>query len=166
MCLTPRLYPLINAVISFLFSLRAVSCCGRCGCCPWPCSCSRICLSLIHICFVSAASHELRTPLQVIRFNAEALKLEPPDPTPFIEQILKELTHMGRLSEDLLLLTAAPGQARKGDPVEASVLIQRAVECHAAAAAQKGVQLHAVRPEGTLPLVEGSEAMLLSLIHI
>ena len=53
--------------------------------------------------FVSAASHELRTPLQVIRFNAEALKLEPPDPTPFIGQILKELTHMGRLSEDLLL---------------------------------------------------------------
>ena len=116
--------------------------------------------------FVSAASHELRTPLQVIRFNAEALKLEPPDPTPFIGQILKELTHMGRLSEDLLLLTAAPGQAGKGDPVEACVLIQRAVECHAAAAAQKGVQLRAARPEGTLPLVEGSEAMLQRAVNV
>ena len=116
--------------------------------------------------FVSAASHELRTPLQVIRFNAEALKLEPPDPTPFIGQILKELTHMGRLSEDLLLLTAAPGQAGKGDPVEACVLIQRTVECHAAAAAQKGVQLRAARPEGTLPLVEGSEAMLQRAVNV
>ena len=116
--------------------------------------------------FVSAASHELRTPLQVIRFNAEALKLEPPDPTPFIGQILKELTHMGRLSEDLLLLTAAPGQAGKGDPVEAGVLIQKAVECHAAAAAQKGVQLRAARPEGTLPLVEGSEAMLQRAVNV
>lgn len=116
--------------------------------------------------FVSAASHELRTPLQVIRFNAEALRLEPPDPTPFVEQILKELMHMGRLSDDLLLLTAAPERMERGGPVEAGALIQRAAECHAAAAAQKGVQLHAARPEGTLPLVEGSEAMLQRAVNV
>ena len=70
----------------------------------------------------------LRTPLQVIRFNAEALRLEPPDPTPFVEQILKELMHMGRLSDDLLLLTAAPERMERGGPVEAGALIQRAAD--------------------------------------
>ena len=45
-------------------------------------------------------------------------------------------------------------------------MIQRTVECHAAAAAQKGVQLRAARPEGTLPLVEGSEAMLQRAVNV
>lgn len=116
--------------------------------------------------FVSAASHELRTPLQVIRFNAEALKLAPPDPTPFIQQILKELTHMGRLSDDLLLLTAAPERTAGGSPVEAGALIRSAAECYAAAAAQKGVGLSAVRPKEALPLVEGNEAMLQRAVNI
>ena len=90
--------------------------------------------------FVSAASHELRTPMQVIRINAEALKLNPPDQTPFVEQILKELTHMSRLSEDLLLLTAAPDpMAARGDPVEVDELVRSAAQCHAAAAQQKDV---------------------------
>ena len=46
----------------------------------------------------------LRTPLQVIRVNAEALKLNPPDRDRFIDRILKELTHVSNLSEDLLTL--------------------------------------------------------------
>lgn len=116
--------------------------------------------------FVSAASHELRTPLQVIRFNAEALELEPPDPKPFIEQILKELTHMSRLSEDLLLLTAAPEQMTKGNPVEVGALIRRAVECHAATAAQNSVHLSAVSQKEVLPLVEGNEAMLQRAMNV
>ena len=110
--------------------------------------------------FVSAASHELRTPLQVIRFNAEALKLAPPDAAPFLDQILKELTHMSKLSEDLLLLTAAPEGMAKGNPIEPGTLLHRAVQCHAAPAAQKGVQLSAAPPEEALPLIEGNEAML------
>ena len=110
--------------------------------------------------FVSAASHELRTPLQVICFSAEALKLNPPDPTPFIEQILKESAHMSHLAEDMLLLTATPEQVAEGYPVEIGPLIRSAVECYAAAAAQKGVHLSARLPQEALPLVEGNEAML------
>lgn len=117
--------------------------------------------------FVSAASHELRTPLQVIRINAEALKLNPPNPKPFIEQILSELSHMGRLSEDLLLLTATPNRtAMEGNPVEINELIRNAVEYHAAAAGQKGLQLSAEFPEVLLPLVEGNEAMLLRALNV
>ena len=61
--------------------------------------------------FVSAASHDLRTPLQVIRVNAEALKLNPPDRDRFIDRILKELTHVSNLSEDLLTRQPLPTTA-------------------------------------------------------
>lgn len=74
--------------------------------------------------FVSAASHDLRTPLQVIRVNAEALKLNPPDRGRFIDRIFKELTHVSNLSEDLLTLTTAPDDsAAQGNPVEISDLV-------------------------------------------
>lgn len=117
--------------------------------------------------FVSAASHELRTPLQVIRINAEALKLEPSDTTPFIDQILKELTHMSSLAEDLLLLTTASDRmTAKGSPVEIDELIRNAVECHAAVAQQKEIQLHTRFPPEALPLIEGNEAVLRRALNV
>ena len=117
--------------------------------------------------FVSAASHELRTPMQVIRINAEALKLNPPDQTPFVEQILKELTHMSRLSEDLLLLTAAPDpMAARGDPVEVDELVRSAAQCHAAAAQQKGICLSVEDSARQLALVEGNEALLQRAVNV
>ena len=117
--------------------------------------------------FVSAASHELRTPMQVIRINAEALKLNPPDASPFIDQILQELSHMGRLSEDLLLLAAAPGRAAgRDDPVEAEALIRQAVESHAPAAAQKEIALCFALPEKPLPLIEGNAVMLQRALNV
>ena len=111
--------------------------------------------------FVSAASHDLRTPLQVMRTNTEALKLNPPNAAFFIEQILNEISHMSKLSDDLLVLTAAPHQkALEGSPVEIDDLIRNAIDYYSAAAKQKGIKLSLSVPAVSLPLLEGNEAML------
>jgi len=117
--------------------------------------------------FVSAASHDLRTPLQVIRVNTEALKLNPPDKDLFLDRILKELTHVGKLSEDLLTLTTAPDEsAMRGNPVEISDLVNNAVDYYKGAAAQKEIALSSSLPAEPLPLVEGNEAMLQRALNI
>lgn len=117
--------------------------------------------------FVSAASHDLRTPLQVIRVNAEALKLNPPDRDRFIDRILKELTHVSNLSEDLLTLTTAPDESTmQGNPVEISDLVNNAVDYYKGAAAQKGITLSTDLSSESLPLVEGNEAMLQRALNI
>ncbi len=117
--------------------------------------------------FVAAASHELRTPLQVIHTAMEAKKLNPPDAERFTEQIFTELTHMGKLTQDLLILTAAPnGKRGKGDPVESGALILRAFDQHSAAAAQKGVKLSLPNPPAPLPLLEGNELMLQRALNV
>jgi len=111
--------------------------------------------------FVAAASHELKTPLQVIRTDVEALRLNPPDTEFFTEQIIIELSHMGKLTEDLLILTAAPNwKTVKGDPVEVDALIREAVDNHRAAAKQKGITLSLVTLPAPLPLLEGNGPML------
>ena len=116
--------------------------------------------------FVSAASHDLRTPLQVMRTNTEALKLNPPDAEFFIDQILNELSHMSKLSEDLLILTAAPNRrAFEGNPVEADGLLRSAIDYYAAAAKQKEITLTLDSP-AALPLLEGSEAMLQRALNV
>ena len=117
--------------------------------------------------FVSAASHDLRTPLQVIRVNAEALKLNPPDRDHFIDRILKELTHVSNLSEDLLTLTTAPDDnATQGNPVEVSSLVDNATEYYKVAATQKEIALSSSLPAVPLPLIEGNEAMLQRALNI
>ena len=111
--------------------------------------------------FVSAASHDLRTPLQVIRTNTEALKLNPPNAAFFIEQILNELSHISKLSDDLLVLTAVPNKkALEGNPIEIDELIRNAIDYYSAAANQKGIELSLSIPTVSLPLLEGNEAML------
>lgn len=111
--------------------------------------------------FVSAASHDLRTPLQVIRVNAEALKLNPPNKTHFIDQILNELVHVGKLAEDLLSLTTTLDHgAIEGNPVEIPDLVNHTVDYFKGAAEQKGIELTTRIPAQTLPLIEGDETML------
>lgn len=117
--------------------------------------------------FVSAASHDLRTPLQVIRVNAEALKLNPPDRGRFIDRIFKELTHVSNLSEDLLTLTTAPDDsAAQGNPVEISDLVNNAVDYYKGTAVQKGISLSSRLPAEALPLIEGNESMLQKALNI
>lgn len=117
--------------------------------------------------FVSAASHDLRTPLQIIRINAEALKLNPPNRDNFIDQILKELSHVGKLSEDLLALTAVPDQnTMAGNPVEVFDLMHNAINYHESAAKQKDIELTMKLPVEPLPLIEGNELMLQRALNV
>lgn len=57
--------------------------------------------------FVTNASHELRTPLTLLRASAEALQREQPAARRqiLLANVLRECDHMGRLVEDLLLLS-------------------------------------------------------------
>ncbi|MEG1516518.1 MAG: HAMP domain-containing sensor histidine kinase, partial [Clostridia bacterium] len=117
--------------------------------------------------FVVAASHELRTPLQVIRTATDALKLNPLANAFFTAQIDEELSHMSKLTEDLLLLAAAPNwKTVKGDPVEADIFIRNALNHHRAAAAQKEVALTLYSSPEPLPLLEGNELMLQRALHV
>ena len=117
--------------------------------------------------FVSAASHDLRSPLQVMRTNTEALKLNPPNATFFIDQILNEVSHMSRLSEDLLALTAVPDQSMLvGNPVEVAEITRNAIEYYSAAADKKEIKLSLNSSIASLPLLEGNEAMLQRAVNI
>ena len=103
----------------------------------------------------------------MIRVNAEALKLNPPDKDRFIDRILRELTHVSNLSEDLLTLTTAPDDsASRGNPVEISDLVNNAVDYYKGAAAQKEIALSSSLPAEPLPLIEGNEAMLQRVLSI
>lgn len=117
--------------------------------------------------FVAAASHELRTPLQVIRTATDALKLNPIDNASFTAQIVDELSHMSKLTEDLLILAAAPNwKTVKGDPIEADLFIRNALNHHRAAAAQKEVALTLQASSAPLPLLEGNEIMLQRALNV
>ena len=111
--------------------------------------------------FVSAASHDLRTPLQVIRVNAEAIKVNPTNAFPFIDKILDQISHMSKLSDDLLILTALPNQYMlKGNPIEVNELIRNAIDYYKAAAEEKEIKLSLNASTSSIPLLEGNEAML------
>ncbi len=111
--------------------------------------------------FVAAASHDLRTPLQAIWTSAEALRLNPPDSEAFIGRIIAELSNMSRLTEDLLLLTAASNRGPLDNaPVEITALTQNALDCLGAAARQKGVTLAVAGLPSPPPMLIGSEVLL------
>ncbi|MEG2623812.1 MAG: HAMP domain-containing sensor histidine kinase [Clostridia bacterium] len=117
--------------------------------------------------FVAAASHELRTPLQMIRSSVEALKLNPPDTEFLFVQITNELSRMGKLTEDMLILTAAPNwETVNGDPVEVDALIRVAMDNHRVVAMQKGIELSFTNLPAPLPLLEGNELMLQRALHV
>lgn len=117
--------------------------------------------------FVAAASHELRTPLQMIRSSVEALKLNPVDTEFLYEQIEKELSRMGKLTEDMLILTTAPNwKTVTGSPVEVNSLIEAAIDNHRSEAMENGIELSYVSPFKQLPILEGNELMLQRALNV
>ena len=117
--------------------------------------------------FVSATSYDLSTPLQVRRFNAEVLKLKPPDRDRYIDRILKELTHVSNLSEDLHTLTTAPDDsAAQGNPVEISSLVNNAVDYYKDDIRKERDFIIIQTSRRSAPLIEGNEAMLEKALNI
>jgi signal transduction histidine kinase len=77
--------------------------------------------------FVANASHELRTPLTLIRATAEVGLREHPQPEQgqVLEEILGETDYMGRLVDDLLLLSRLDTHRLKLDrqPIELNAFL-------------------------------------------
>lgn len=62
--------------------------------------------------FITNASHELKTPLSIISVNAEAMEMLN-GKTQFSEAILKQVTRLNKLVNDLILLSKAEEIARQ-----------------------------------------------------
>lgn len=109
--------------------------------------------------FVDDASHELRTPLAVLRTELElALKGDRThaELVAALSSAAEEAGKVNRLAEDLLFLARSDrGKvALRPEPVAAGDLLDDALAPHRTAAAQVGVTLQAVAPEGLVLIVD------------
>lgn len=96
--------------------------------------------------FASNASHELRTPLTTVRLRSEALRegdLDEETARQYIEEIDDEVRRLGRLVEDLLLLSRLDsGRAERGQQqVDVVRLARHLLEEYAPGAAAGHVSL-------------------------
>jgi signal transduction histidine kinase len=110
--------------------------------------------------FAANASHELRTPLTAIRLRAEALrsgKLDDESARQYAAEIDDEVSRMGGLVEDLILLSRLDaGRAEPGDtPVDVDRLARSLVRELSTRAASAGVDL-SFDASPDLPPVEAS----------
>ncbi|MEJ2012666.1 MAG: ATP-binding protein, partial [Anaerolineales bacterium] len=96
--------------------------------------------------FIANAGHELRTPLTLIRANTETALRKPGAPGPVrakLEDILRETDHMGRLVQDLLLLSRLDAGALKLEqrPVDVELLLTDLTREVEALAAERGIEV-------------------------
>jgi signal transduction histidine kinase len=68
--------------------------------------------------FIDDASHELRTPLTIVRGHLETIDADPKERAKVMALVMDELTRMGRLVDDLLLLA----QSERPDFLDLSVV--------------------------------------------
>ena len=74
---------------------------------------------------------------------------------------------MGKLTEDMLILTTAPNwEAINANPVEVNALIDVAVNHYRAEAIQKGIELTYSQSFTRLPVIEGNELMLQRALNV
>jgi signal transduction histidine kinase len=122
---------------------------------------------------VAKASHELRTPASVILSSAEILEREgliKPAGRDLLRGIAEESQRLGRLSADLLTLSRGTAGARGNapdkltlEPMDALVLVQRAVERATPMASKAGLSV--VSDVGTTPMkIRGDADRLLQLL--
>lgn len=96
--------------------------------------------------FASNASHELRTPLTTIRLRSEALRegaLDEETARQYIEEIDDEVRRLGRLVEDLLMLSRLDsGRTQRGEQeVDVGRLARHLLQTYASKAADAGLRL-------------------------
>jgi two-component system sensor histidine kinase BaeS len=96
---------------------------------------------------ISAVSHDLRTPLATTRAMVEALAdrvvAEPAEVQRYLELILQETQHLGRLIDDLFELSQIESGALRLRclPLDLSLLVSETVAAYQVPAAEQGVQL-------------------------
>ncbi|HTQ10250.1 MAG TPA: ATP-binding protein [Fimbriimonadaceae bacterium] len=96
--------------------------------------------------FVANVSHELRTPLASIRAMAETLQEGALDDEevagPFLETIIRETDRLGRISQDLLILSDAESKEPVMSRFSLTSLLQEVVHRSQRHAEQSGVALN------------------------
>lgn len=105
--------------------------------------------------FVANASHELRTPLTLLRASAEVAQRGLPendDRRSLLEDVLAECDYMGRLVEDLLLLSRLDSGrlTLERQPISSSDLLADVQRQVGRLASERGVQLTTDGASGTV----------------
>lgn len=112
--------------------------------------------------FVSDASHELRTPLSVIR---SCISIRPPN---YEKTIAQECIHMGRLIDDMLILTGLENRTRTPslEPVEPDTFLLNLYEQMEPLALEKGLALWIDLPDTPLPRFQADPGKLNQVMMI
>jgi two-component system sensor histidine kinase BaeS len=101
---------------------------------------------------ITAVSHDLRTPLATTRAMVEALAdgvvVEPAEVQRYLELILQETQHLGRLIDDLFELSQIESGAVRLRflSMDLSLLVSETVAAYQLPAAERGVQLEVDKP--------------------
>ncbi len=109
--------------------------------------------------FASNASHELRTPLTTIRLRTEALQMgiEPELATRYINEIDGEVVRLGKLVDDLLLLSRLDARRMEigQEEIDCVRMIESLERQYSRVARQKEIALKVLKPAECL-LVQAS----------
>lgn len=112
--------------------------------------------------FAANASHELRTPLAIMRTQIEVAQADPDrDVDALLARLHQVNGHAIDLTEALLLLARADGQAFERAPVDLSLLAEEAVETLLPIAERRGIT---IETKGDPAHVIGSPPLLLQLV--
>ncbi|MGN7979417.1 sensor histidine kinase [Microbacterium sp. 22195] len=112
--------------------------------------------------FAANASHELRTPLAIMRTQLEVAQADPDrDADAVLARLHQVNGHAIDLTEALLLLARADGQAFDREPVDLSLLAEEAVETLLPLAERRGIVIESATDPG---FVVGSPTLLQQLI--
>lgn len=95
--------------------------------------------------FVANVSHELRTPMATIRAMAETILDEQTtsDSTNvrYLQKVITEIDRLTRISDDLLVLSAAESDQKLKEPIELASVVNAAVHQVRPKAERKGLEL-------------------------
>lgn len=104
--------------------------------------------------FASNASHELRTPLTTIRLRTEAIQdgIEPELETQYISEIDSEVTRLGKLVDDLLLLSRLDAKRMEAGKEEINCvrMVEALERQYGRVAAQKQIIFQVFKPADDL----------------
>jgi signal transduction histidine kinase len=114
-------------------------------------------------------AHELRTPLSVLQVQLESIEDELTQPTPdVIKGLQADVTHLGRLVDDLRVLSLADaGELQmQTEPVEVAGLVRSVVERMQATARSEEITLEAQLPESNLYATGDAQRLAQVLLNL